>query len=321
MGRGWRGVYWGLALWALGCCAQAQHQPPASELSLIIVSSDISTPYGEAIGALTMHWVQGGFSRDDIRQMSSTELSAAIKAGHRPRPRVFVALGADACAALARGSVQSPVLCTLIPRGSFERVLLDSKLRVSSLFTALYLDQPLSRQLTLLRLSLPQVKRLGVLLGPESGARLPALKSVAATAGLTVVEARVDNAEGIFSALQQVLDGSDVLLAMADPRVYSSTSIQNILLSAFRAGVPMVGFSPAYVRAGALLALHVTPAQIGQQAAALLLDVMHDKALPANPVEPNDFEVAVNQHVARAMGLSLNAGALQQALRAAERAP
>jgi ABC-type uncharacterized transport system substrate-binding protein len=150
---------------------------------------------------------------------------------------------------------------------------------------------------------------------------LTLLKSLATTNGLTVTDAKVNAEAGVFPALKQVLDNCDVLLALADPQVFNSQSIQNILLAAFRSKVPMVGFSPAYVRAGALLSVHVTPTQAALQAAVLVQGVLSGKALPANPVESNDFEVGVNEHVARAMNLSLNEQALRLALRDAERMP
>ena len=104
-------------------------------------------------------------------------------------------------------------------------------------------------------------------------------------------------------------------------QVYNSNSLQNILLTAFRAKVPMVAFSPAYVRAGALLSLHVTPAQVGAQALALVQGVLHEQALPSGPVESRDFEVGVNEHVARSLGLILDASALRLDLRRLERLP
>jgi ABC-type uncharacterized transport system substrate-binding protein len=112
-----------------------------------------------------------------------------------------------------------------------------------------------------------------------------------------------------------------VLLAVADPQVYNSSSIQNILLASFRAKVPMVAFSPAYVRAGALLALHVTPTQLGQQAGVIAWGVLRDKALSPIPLYSRDFSVMVNEHVARSLGLSLDGAALRERLQRREVGP
>ncbi|MEK9804380.1 MAG: ABC transporter substrate binding protein, partial [Curvibacter sp.] len=124
--------------------------------------------------------------------------------------------------------------------------------------------------------------------------------------------------EPIFAGLRKILEESDVLLALADPQIYNSNSIQNILLTSFRAQVPMLAFSPSYVRAGALMAVHSTPRQIGQQAGVLVRGVLQGQPL-GPPQFPLQFEVSVNEHVARSLGLRLEAGSLAERLRRLER--
>lgn len=289
----------------------------AVAVAVVIVSSERSPAYVEAAEALVSELERGGLSRYDMLQLTATELTGAGSL----TPKLFVALGAEAASALAKTEARTPVLSTLLPRSSFERVLLENGRKPSAQFSALYLNQPLSRQLDLIRLAFPQARRLGVLWGPESQGQAPALKVLAQARGLDLLEATVGGTESIFPALKRVLEGADLLLAVADPQVYNSSSIQNILLSSFRAKVPLVAFSPAYVRAGALLALHVTPTQIGRQTATLVQGVLQGKALSATPLYSQDFSVAVNEHVARSLGLTLDAQALRERLRSHEGAP
>jgi ABC-type uncharacterized transport system substrate-binding protein len=82
----------------------------------------------------------------------------------------------------------------------------------------------------------------------------------------------------------------------------------------------VLGFSPAYVRAGALVSLHSTPAQVGIQAASLARSVLNGQS-PAPSQYPADFTVEVNTHVARSLGLELDAAALTKQLRQLERKP
>ncbi len=295
--------------------ALAQVSPDPKKASLLIVSSDDSQVYADVARLITVQLLNAGFEADAVQQTTAAALAKAMLAGQISQPQLFVALGVQAAATLRHSQVQAPVLAALVPRSGWQHLLRASGLRASSQFTALYLDQPLIRQLHLIRLALPKVRTVGVLLGPESASRLALLKSLAGNHGLTVMDASVDAQAGVFPALKQVLDNCDVLLALADPQVFNSQSIQNILLAALRAKVPMVGFSPAYVRAGALLSLHVTPAQAALQVAVMAQGTLAGKVLPANPVESDDFEVAVNEHVARALKLSLNAAALRRALR------
>jgi ABC-type uncharacterized transport system substrate-binding protein len=89
-------------------------------------------------------------------------------------------------------------------------------------------------------------------------------------------------------------------------------------MTTIRAQVPLVAFSPAYVRAGALLAVYSTPPQVGDQAAQWVLNGLANRTLPEQALEPLDFEISVNEQVARVLGLSLDVKALTRALRRQE---
>jgi ABC-type uncharacterized transport system substrate-binding protein len=298
----------GLGLFAAVCSYAAA--------SVVLVSSERNSAYMEAIEALVGEFERAGLLRSDVLQLMASEVATVGALA----PKMYVALGSEAADVLAKTELKVPVLCILLPRNSFERVLQSNGRKTSAQFSALFLDQPISRQLDFIHLALPGVQRVGVLWGPESSSQSAAMKVLAQASGLEVVDATVGRDQQVFSSLKQVLEKSDVLLAVADPQVYNSSSIQNILLASFRARVPMVAFSPAYVRAGALLALYVTPSQVGQQAGVIGRGVLQGKSLSATPLYSQDFSISVNEHVARSLGLSLDAESLRTRLRRREAA-
>lgn len=308
-----------LTLGVLGPGVWAQASSPPSRV--VIVSSDSAPAYTQTAEALTDQLVRQGIARTDIAQSLAADMAVRLKSGQPPRPTVYVALGSEATQLLVAAGTQTPVLSALIPRSSFDRIVRNHGKTVSARLSAIYLDQPLARQLALVRLALPQAKHLGVLWGAESADRATGLRPLVAANGLELQETRVTQPEDLPLALAQVLAGSDVLLALADPAIYNSNTLQNILMSSFHARVPLVAFSPAYVRAGAVLALYTTPLQAGQQAAELVLGVLRGKPLPDHVLEPNDFEVGVNAQVAHVLDLTLDAQALRLALRRLERLP
>ena len=217
---------------------------------------------------------------------------------------------------------QAPVLCALIPLESFEHILQQHQRKASPSLTALVLNQPLGRQLELIRLALPAARRVGVLWGPQSLPQAGALRDAARSRGLELREANVtSDTQLASSSLRLLLASTDVLLAIAEASLYNARTVESILYSAMREHVPVVSFSPSYSRAGAVLALYATPTQVGNQAAALARRVLQGYALPAAPVAPADFSVDVNQPVARALGLALDANDLLIKLRQREGLP
>lgn len=301
----------------LAMAASAQSGP----VQVVVVASESSQAYAQAGKGLVDALERGGLPKGAIELISTDDLAHRVAARQMGAPRLVVGLGVRATQALLSAGVNASVLSALIPRRSFERILQLSGRKTSGQLSALYLDQPLRRQLALVHLALPQTRQVGVLLGPDSVTQLPELRTLVQDRGLILRYTEVAGDQALFPALSDVLDGSDVVLALADPLVFNSTSVQNILLSSFRARVPMVAFSPAYVRAGAVLALYSSPAQVGNQAGRVVLAALRSGHLPEQPIEPDDFLVDVNTHVARALDLTLDGEELRLALRRLEHLP
>jgi putative tryptophan/tyrosine transport system substrate-binding protein len=264
-----------------------------------ILSSGREAPYLEVVEVLRARMVGAGVDLvevDDGRAMRQLQ------------PRIALAVGTNACRALAQEPVRVAVLCTLLPKAAFDRVV-EELPETTGRVAAQYLDQPLSRQLDLIRIALPGRRRVGVLLGPDAAFDESTLRTLAAQQGLQAVAVRVTESGGkLSSALQDLLMESDVLLAIPDRSVFNSRTIQSILHLTVQRRIPVVGFSPAYTKAGATLALYTTPAMVGAQTARVLRRALAGDGTTSS--SPADFEVEVNEAVARSMGLDLEPAAV-----------
>ncbi|PQA78769.1 ABC transporter substrate-binding protein [Rhodoferax sp. TS-BS-61-7] len=305
-----RGILVGWALWGAGLALAAE---------VLVLSSERSPSYTDASQAAVSELVRLGVRRTDIALLYVPELTPG-ELGATQGAKVWITLGSDALArALAREG-RPPVVSALIPRLGFERLLRESTGKTAAPVVAVYLDQPFGRQLDLMHQALPDVKRVGVLWGQESLLQQANLQAAAQARGVELVAGVVPTSTSLFAGLKTVLDGADVLLAVADPQVYNGATISNILLATYRARVPMVAFSPAYVKAGAMLAVYSTPRQIGVQAGALARTVLQGGAVPASQY-PLEFSVAVNEHVARSLGMVLDEATLNERMHRMERRP
>lgn len=208
------------------------------------------------------------------------------------------------------GWARVPVLATLLPRAAYDAQVARHVTGIAGQRTlsAAVLDQPLARQLALLKRALPDRPRVGVLAGPQTRPLLPALEKAATARSFRLVVAPVHAPEEIYPALTSVLESSDVILALPEPMVYHGATLQNILLTTYRARMPLVAFSPAYVKAGAVLAVYATPTQVARRAIEMVRGWQAGRGLPP-PQMSREFEVAVNTKVAASLGLSVDAGA------------
>ena len=206
---------------------------------------------------------------------------------------------AQAVAARTEDGPPPPTLCLLIPRQSFERLQPHARM------SAVFIDQPLPRLLDLLRAALPEHSRIGVVLGPTSKLLGSELGALAHERALTVEAAEATESSGVATTLQSLLPKSDLLLLLPDPMVINANTIYGLLLTSYRAQVPVVGYSEGLLNAGALLALYSSARQQGRQGAEIASSVLaHDASLP-DPQYPKYFTVRVNASVARSLGLHL----------------
>lgn len=216
---------------------------------------------------------------------------------------VVVSLGSSAAHVVADSQLTQPIVHSLLSESAWQG--LPTQPDRAGRPPAVVLDQPAARQVALLELALPDWRRVALLAGPESGPAQRQLTTAAKAAHFEVREATVSTERELFPALQSVLREPAVLIVTPDSRIFNGYTVQNVLLTAYRHRSPVLGFSAAYVRAGALLGLYSTPAQIGQQTADMILRLLDGQSLPPKQA-PKAFEVAVNTNVARSLGIALD---------------
>jgi hypothetical protein len=273
--------------------------PNAHAVQLAIVLSDDSAPYQEVYEAIK--------ARADDHDITVSRLYADAASEAALNAKLIVVAGVRAAESVASIAGQSPVLAVLVPKDWYRKTgrqrLAGNEHRPVS---AIYLDQPYERQARLIHLAFPDAKRVGVLV---SAAQLAVSEDIGAALraqGLTLVAEVLEPGQKLIEPLEKVLSMSDLMLAVPDPEVFNRNTVQSVLLTSYRYRDPVLGYSRSLARAGALLALYSSPAQVGRQAAELIVKQMETPSshLP-DPAHPRYFSVAVNQQVARSLGFEL----------------
>lgn len=276
---------------ALVCAAQAH----AADVDIVLAEE--GPAYAQAADA----------ARREIGNRATVNILtlAAWERGGR-KPDVVIALGNRALqGALGAAGSSAPVVATLLPRSAYERIVKGAKIGEARPVTAVFLDQPWSRQLNLVRTMLPGKHRVGVLATAEAEETVAPLRAAVREARMSLREEIVAGGPGdIHPGLARLLPETDALLAVPDSAVFNAGTLHNILVTTYRAQQPVFGFSAAYVRAGALAAVYSTPQQVGRQAGEAVARLLAGEKLPA-PQHPRAFAVSVNGTVARSLELAV----------------
>lgn len=222
---------------------------------------------------------------------------------------ITVAVGVEATEYLmANLPISQQMISVFIPQSAFRTLWSRYQSRWKSNprnISAVYLDQPLSRQLRLAKLVVPDLKRIGTALGPSTSQQLADLQSAASQAGVELVHTVVNSNDNPVRRLQPVIQHSDVFVPVPDSAVFNRTTAKWILYIAYRKRIPLIGFSRKYVEAGAVAAVHSTPEQLGKQAGELLKAYEGSDAELPLPQHPRYFTVSVNRVAARSLKMDL----------------
>ncbi|PAS94336.1 MAG: hypothetical protein CGU28_14045 [Candidatus Dactylopiibacterium carminicum] len=209
---------------------------------------------------------------------------------------LIITAGTPAAEALVERGTRVPRLMSLITRASHARL-------AGNRTGGVYIDQPPSRYVALVRAALPHYERIGLLVGRDSEQTANAIASTARTRGLQVLTAGVHQESDIHPGLRGFFEAPTVLLALPDDTVFNARTLPGILLASFRWHAPTVGYSPAYVSAGAVVALY-SPEQIAVQTASQVLAML--SGTPPAAQYPQQYTIGVNARVASSLGLQLD---------------
>jgi ABC-type uncharacterized transport system substrate-binding protein len=272
--------------------------------NIILVSSNNSTPYSTTARniktTLSINNTQSILTRTfSIDEFYSQNRSL------REKTDLFVPLGQRALKEVLKYSGDIPVLASLISKYDFDRVIRNSRHPDNNNLGAIYIDQPLDRHLLFSKLVLPNVNRFSFIVNNDNEYTIDKLNL------LDQDKYRIDilnPGDNVISTLSHILIDADAIIAVPDPIIFNLRTTRNILLSAYRKRVPIIGFSESYVKAGALAAIYSTPEFIGKQTGEVISQLIkqnlsQNKALPLPRVHAKYFSISVNKRVSRSLGL------------------
>ena len=255
-----------------------------------------------------------------IRIVEASSLSGEKSSELFGDVRLFVTVGTSAAQKVLNINPPVPVLNTLIPRSSYDHMVATTPRGNTS---SIFLDQPLTRRLELVENILPTRKMISVVLGPTTRDLKDELVTVAFGRGMRLRVETMSAGQGLVGPLNRALEDSDAFLAVADPVVSNRRTVQNLLLTTYRQRVPVIAYSKAYVKAGALAAVYSTPEQIGRQTGELVAELVRtgSRSLP-KPQYPKYFSVEINDQVAQSLGIRVpSASYIERRLRMREVTP
>ena len=274
----------------------------ADSPDILIVASSDAAIYQKFQDAYRKAYTDSGSAKDNALQQT-----IYLEGKHIERNQVthgtqlIITIGSRAARAIAALSLDIPVLNTVLPESVFLSLAYENE--TCSKSSAVYIDQPISRQGYLAELIFPFKKEYGLLLGPVSIRRQPEIDLFRQVTQRQLTVMAVDRDESTMAAGRKLLSRTDLFLAINDPVVLNRENAKWLLYVAYQKRLPVIGFSRAYVKAGAAAAVFSELDQMAGQAAEITYQwrKSNSNCLP-EPQYPHDFRVAINRAVIQSLG-------------------
>jgi len=241
--------------------------------------------------------VDQAFSASIGQEVSRLTLGGAPDALTRAlaqRPALVLALGQEAARRVAALAPAAPVLCALVPLPA----MIDRRF----VEVPMYVSAP--RQVQALKQTLPSVKRVGLVYSPtHSRAVADAYARAAGAAGLVPVRHEVAGLRGFAGAVRSLVGRVDALWLVPDPTLINAETFKFLVQTSFESKLPLIAYSQAMVKAGALLAVEAGYEEMGKRAGSVGRRLLSGEA-SATP-EPPEGALYVNRRSAGLLGVSL----------------
>lgn len=216
----------------------------------------------------------------------------------------------------AAGRAAPPKLVAAVGLGVYERLLADgsrfnllpvlvlrSDLKiVSPRAAAIYADVPLVTILERMHELFPKKSRVGLIRRPTWPAPDAAAKDRIRQMGYELIVVECSGPDKLLATFASLKGKVDLVIAPPDTDLFNSATVKPLVLASLDQRLPIVGFSAAFVRAGALAGVYPDFFDAGRRTGELIAQILAGKSQGAEE-DVRKVKVAVNQQIARLLGV------------------
>jgi putative ABC transport system substrate-binding protein len=269
---------------------------PAMAGNVVILRSRTLGAYDQAIAGFEGAY-RGTVTQFTVEDSGGARLAARVAA---LRPDALVAVGLRAATYARDHFPRTPIVFCVVQDP--ERSDLGGAW-ITGVSTAV----SQGTELASFRTAVPDVRRIAVFYGRETGGDFArAARAAAAASGLELVEVALGNLSELAGRARDVVGRVDALWMPADPTVAASEPFRFLLKLSLERRKPLLVFSDALVKAGALAAVVPDYGAAGAQAAEAVRRIQSGERAGDIPVAAvRRTRLVVNEATARALGREL----------------
>lgn len=286
-----------------------------AEQSITVISSSNSPAYITTVSTIKQRLAENKQADDYvISELFHDELMAG-DATIDSNTSLVITVGSAAAEYIVEQKIPAPVIFSFITCSAFE--VLQAKIPAAQQYTAIFIDQPLGRLMTLSQLIAQKAElKLGVLSQAQS-AELNNDKTD--IEGISISQLALALDKNPIKQIEPLIKNNDMLIVRPSSSLFNRLVAKLVLQLGMRYKTPVIGFSESYSKAGALASLYAGPENIGLDVADTIAGwLLQPATVFPEPAAGKYFSLAINPRVAKKHGLQLDNDALTVALKLRE---
>lgn len=261
---------------------------------VIVVKSSDNSYFNQTIKTL----IESNTEEIGFETIELNDLNAIMKPIDM-KHTVFISLGIRATKTIVQRFPDQPVISAY---STWEQIQNLSPLPGE--YLAVLLDQPLERYLAFSHY-LIKSKRPGIINQTPiklSNNQLDILQRLK----LNLSQYQTQRSADLLPAIRHLKQQSDALLMLPNQRLYNRDTLKGVLLTAYRNRIPIISYSPAHVKSGALASIFSSPQDIGKHLSELLTSHIHDPGNIQHGVRyARYYSIKTNSRVAHSLGFKI----------------
>jgi putative ABC transport system substrate-binding protein len=280
----------------------------AQTKTIVIVKSSSAEPFLKAVEGfkkeIRKSQIEAIFVEYDVSDESLAESQISQKIRDL-KPDLIVTIGSRSTAIVSQKIKDIPIVFSMV-LNPVSSGFVQSMRSSGNNLTGASLDIPISIQLEKFKLLFPKLKKLGVLFTQDSKSVITEAQSICKKMGVELVAKLISSEKEIPEATEALDQEVDGLWAVADTIIFTPQSTQYILLYTLRNGLPLMGLSTSFVKAGALFTLACDHKDVGRQAGELALRTLSGEEPSQIPITiPRMIYLCLNLRTAEQINLRI----------------
>lgn len=224
------------------------------------------------------------------------------------KPDLILTVATPSAQAMAAATKDIPILITAVT-DPVSAKLVNSMDKPGTNVTGTTDMNPIKDQFDLLKKLVPQAKSVGVIYNAgevNSQVQVALVKQIAATMGLTIVEATVTSSADVMTAAQSLIGRVQVVYIPTDNTVVSAA--QAVLQVTDKNKIPVISGESSVVDMGGLGTIGINYGNLGKQTGDMALKILKGSKPQDMPIESQkNFDTVINKESVSILGIQIPA--------------